>query len=118
MPSLKIAGLVMKSAVSKPATRLYPFEVRESFPNTRGSIRYEVSKCTFCMICQKKCPTGTITIKRQERVYEFDRMKCIVCGACVEACPKDSLHMDTHWAPPMTERTVEVYQGEPLPPKA
>jgi formate hydrogenlyase subunit 6/NADH:ubiquinone oxidoreductase subunit I len=118
MAHLKITGLVLKSAMRKPATRRYPFEKREPFAGTRGSIRYELSKCTFCMLCQKKCPTGTITVKRQERIYEFDRLKCIVCGACVEVCPKDALHMDPKWAPPRTDRKVEIYKGEPLPPSS
>lgn len=117
MAHLKMNGILLKNLASKPATRKYPFEKREPLPGTRGSIRFDLSKCTFCTLCQKRCPTGTITVKRQERIYEFDRMKCIVCGACVEACPKDALNMDPHWAPPIVGRTVEVYKGEPLPPK-
>lgn len=117
MAYLKIAGLVAKSAVSKPATRRYPFEKREPFPGTRGSFQYELSKCTFCTLCQKRCPTGAITVKRAERIYEFDRMKCIVCGACESVCPKDAIHIVPQYAPPFAGRPLEIYKGTPLPPK-
>lgn len=116
MPFFSFAGLVAKSAVSKPPTRLYPFEKREPYAATRGHIVVELKDCSFCTLCAKKCPTDAIEVDRNGRIWRIDRLRCIQCRACVDACNKGSLRLDPHYSPPMTAREVESFQGPPKPP--
>jgi ech hydrogenase subunit F len=99
MAQMSIAKVVMRSALSRPATRLYPFEKRPFYKNTRGSISIDISKCIFCSICQKKCPTDAIVVKKDEKSWQINRLRCITCNACVDACPKKCLNMDAMYSP-------------------
>ena len=117
MPFFSFAGLVAKAAVSKPATRLYPFAKREPYAATRGHVTIAISTCNFCSLCAKKCPTDAIEVDRAGRVWRIDRLRCIQCRACVDACTKKSLGLDPHYSPAMTARDVEAFKGEAPPPK-
>jgi formate hydrogenlyase subunit 6/NADH:ubiquinone oxidoreductase subunit I len=114
MGSFGIFKMVTGWALSKPATRLYPFVKREPYAGTRGSIEIDIQKCTFCTLCQKKCPTDAILVKRQEKIWEIDRLRCISCSACVDACPKNCLRMLTNYSPSVTSRTVDSFAQEQL----
>ena len=52
-------------------------------------------------------------VKRQEKIWEIDRLRCITCGACVDACPKKCLSMITVYSPSVTKRTVDSFVQEP-----
>ena len=47
----KMTPNILKNAVSKYATRLYPFEVREPFEKVRGNLDIDIDKCIFCKKC-------------------------------------------------------------------
>jgi ech hydrogenase subunit F len=102
MPYFIMAGKTMKNLFSKPATRLYPIQKRQSFPVSRGHITINVGTCIFCGICQKKCPADAISVARKEKTWEIQRLKCVACGCCVDVCPKDCLSMDNIYSTPVT----------------
>ena len=112
MATLDMIKVVMGWAFSKPATRLYPFVKREPFVGTRGAVAIEIQKCSMCTLCQKKCPTAAIVVKRQEKIWEIDRLRCISCGACVDACPKDCLSLVTSYSPSVTVRGIDSFVQE------
>ncbi len=120
MPFFKMSPLVLKNAASGPATRRYPEQVRGDLPRTRGRIELRLESCTFCGLCQKRCPTGAIALDRQERVFTLDRFKCILCGACQDACfAQKCLFLAPHYAAPTRTRQVETWkQAAPPPPRA
>ena len=89
---------IIKSLFKKPATRLYPFEVRPYPIGSRGNIQIDLDICTFCTACQRKCPTGAIIVEREAKTWVIEPLKCITCNACVEACPKGCLRMSTQHA--------------------
>jgi len=99
MAQMSIAKVVAKWALSRPATRLYPFQKRPSYKNTRGSISIEMDKCILCGICQKKCPTQAIIVTKATKDWQINRLRCIACNACVEACPKKCLIMENMYSP-------------------
>ena len=88
-------GNIFKNLGSKPATRMYPFEKREPYEDTRGQLGgIDIDACIFCGICSKKCPSDAIVVNKAEKSWEVDRFKCVVCGVCTEVCPKKCLFMN------------------------
>ncbi len=67
-----------------------PFGAFQSIFNKTSvfDIKIDKARCTPCLLCQKSCPTMSLTdesIKKGEAL-----MSCMKCGACVDACPKDA----------------------------
>lgn len=91
---------VLPSLFKKPATRLYPYVQRKPFKNTRGKVEINISSCSFCSFCQRKCPTGAITVTKTDKKWEINRLQCIACNACVELCPKKCLSMENCYTTP------------------
>jgi len=106
-----MAKTAIKSILRKPATRRYPFgPKRPYYKNTRGRIEIDITKCIFCGLCQKKCPTNALTVIREEKKWKIDRMRCCSCGYCVEVCPKKCLSMKNEYMGPSTGEKKDIYQ--------
>ena len=116
MSWFSISALVTKSAVSKPVTRLYPFEKREPYAKTRGHIHFEVNTCTFCNICAHKCPTAAIQVDKKQKVWAIDHMRCILCGACIDDCRRGCLSLARTPHAPMLKQEVESFRAAFEPP--
>lgn len=75
----------------KPATIAYPFEATPKAKDYRGLIKYEESKCTFCLQCESVCPPGAIifdqNLENGKLKYYYNPYLCIYCKECVRACP-------------------------------
>jgi formate hydrogenlyase subunit 6/NADH:ubiquinone oxidoreductase subunit I len=112
MAHLTIGKVIARSALSKFATRLYPFEKRAAYAITRGHIENDINVCSLCGLCQKKCPTHAIVVNRAEKTWAIERMKCIQCGACVDVCPKKSLTMESTYAAAAATKEVFVMKQE------
>ena len=52
------------------------------------SVSLDVSRCTGCTMCLKRCPTEAIRIKDGHAVINPDR--CIDCGVCIRYCPNNA----------------------------
>ena len=52
------------------------------------SVSLDVSRCTGCTMCLKRCPTEAIRIKDGHAVINSDR--CIDCGVCIRYCPNNA----------------------------
>jgi ech hydrogenase subunit F len=117
MPSFKLGKMIIRSLFKKPATLMYPVIQRQWQERTRGHIESRIDSCVFCGICQKKCPTGAITVDKADRSWSIARMQCVSCGCCVEACPKKCLRIDNAYTAPGTEKIVDTYVGPAPEPK-
>ena len=104
----KMTPNIVKNAVSKYATRLYPFEVREPFENVRGNLDIDIDKCIFCKKCSIKCPSGCITVDKKSKTWEVDPYACVYCGICVDACPTDCLFMHPEYRKPALAKEAKV----------
>jgi ech hydrogenase subunit F len=60
-------NLVLTNISRKPATRLYPFEVREPFKEFKGRLVFNPENCILCGLCQKKCPPDAITVTKANK---------------------------------------------------
>jgi formate hydrogenlyase subunit 6/NADH:ubiquinone oxidoreductase subunit I len=60
-------------------------------------------------MCQKKCPTGAITMFKEEKKFTVKRQNCIVCGYCVEVCPKKCIYMDAAYSKPFRAKGEDTF---------
>jgi len=67
-----------------------PFGAFQSIFNKTSvfDVRIDKSRCTPCVLCQKSCPTMSLTDESVANGKTL--MSCMKCGACVDACPKDA----------------------------
>ena len=87
----RMLHIVISNALSRYATRLYPQEVREPFEGSRADLEIAIQRCKLCGNCARTCPTGSISVDKDRRLWERDLFTCIYCGDCVEACPVGAL---------------------------
>jgi formate hydrogenlyase subunit 6/NADH:ubiquinone oxidoreductase subunit I len=113
MSLFKIAGTIVKSLFSRPATLMYPFKPAKQSKITRGRVQNNIEKCIFCGSCQRACPSQAICVVRDAGTWEIDRLRCIACNACVEACPVKCMSMENTYTSPMLLRTKDLLKGTP-----
>ncbi len=99
----------LRNLFSKPATRLYPAVPANLADETRGRIVYDMDKCIFCGLCERRCPTNAITMDKANKSQTVSRARCIACRVCVENCPTDAIDMRREYAPPSTAPELHVY---------
>lgn len=109
MNIMNYTKVVIKNMFQKPVTRQYPENKREYTSRTRGQISIDIDTCIFCGICSKKCPTGAIEVKREEKSWSIERFGCIQCGYCAESCPKNCLSMLQDYPQPDAKKPRDIY---------
>ncbi len=93
-----------------PYTVQYPMKRMDKYECTRGRIDIDMDDCIFCSMCQRRCPTGAITVDKGEATWMIQRFSCIQCGYCTEICPKKCLHMSNQYTAPSTDKIRDEYQ--------
>ena len=99
----------LRNLVSKPATKLYPSVPANLADGTRGRIVYDMDKCIFCGLCERRCPTNAITMDKANKTQSVSRARCIACKVCVDNCPTDAIEMRREYAPPSIAPELHVY---------
>lgn len=57
----------------------------------KGYLQIDTDKCTYCGICQNRCPVNAITVSNSSKEWRVDNEKCIRCGRCSRKCPNFAL---------------------------
>lgn len=109
-------SLITKNFVKRPATRMYPFVVREPFERTRGRLFNKIEDCIYCGICQKACPADAIKVDRPAGTWELDAFRCITCNECVLKCPKKCLTLTNERRSSGTKKYISLQKpAQPAP---
>ena len=62
MGGFKLGKMTLRSLFGKPETVRYPFEEPEHPAALRGKVVFSPENCIYCGICEKRCPTGAISV--------------------------------------------------------
>jgi NADH-quinone oxidoreductase subunit I len=88
-----------------PVTVPYPHRVLKMTPRFRGPLELirdgdGQPRCVVCLMCQKACPSGCITVEGEKPEegkrkvptrFTQDFTTCSLCGLCVESCRFEAL---------------------------
>lgn len=126
MTVLPMSRIALRNLFSRPATRRYPFVVREPFAASRGRVVIDYQACTHCLACARRCPADAIVVDRAALTWSIDRFACVICGACVRVCPKKCLSLTNERCRPLDaadaegrmERHASPRPAEPSPSAA
>jgi NADH-quinone oxidoreductase chain I len=117
----------VKSFLTKPVTRLYPYErppLEQRFMGAPGLLwdeKVDEIVCVACNICARSCPDdciylvgekytgGKTTKKNIVTEYFIDLGRCSYCGICVEVCPFDANEMTPHFELGTYDRQQLIY---------
>ena len=110
MGGFKLGKMTLRSLFGKPETVRYPFEEPEHPAALRGKVVFSSENCIYCGICEKRCPTGAISVNKKDSTWSIDHFKCIQCDTCVRECPKGCLSMDAVLVHPSTVKEVETFK--------
>lgn len=110
-------GNILKNVFSKPATRMYPKDKRQTYKDVRGQIGIEIDNCIFCGICSKKCPSSAITVNKNDKSWEIDHYRCIICNVCKEVCPKKCILSNEQYRPSAYAKDTMKLVQQPKPEK-
>jgi Fe-S-cluster-containing dehydrogenase component len=56
-------------------------------------VKWNEDKCIECTACSSVCPTGALSVERQDMHVLFDHEKCIACELCIPACPYEAMQI-------------------------
>lgn len=68
------------------------FDTEKVKKNTVAKVSLE-NRCSGCSACEKICPKGAITMKKNNRGFlypEINAGKCVLCGICLKKCVNES----------------------------
>ena len=106
---------IAKNLATGPATLMYPQRAREFTPITRGRIDNAVEQCIFCGLCARRCPAYAITVGKERKEWQIDRLKCCICNLCVEVCPVKCLSTAKQFSPPVNEKSLGMCKLSQIP---
>ncbi len=109
MSVFSMTKTLFKNMIHGPYTVQYPLKTKDKHERTRGKVAIDIDDCIFCSMCQRRCPTGAITVDKGTSSWSIERFSCIQCSYCTEVCPKKCLHMDNQYTTPSANKTRDEY---------
>jgi formate hydrogenlyase subunit 6/NADH:ubiquinone oxidoreductase subunit I len=109
---------LLKNAVSKPCTLIYPFEKREMPKGSRGRHEYDEAKCTGCGMCSRVCPSFAIELKGLGPKCEGLKINlgaCLFCQQCEESCPTGAIWLTTAYELAVINKADEMLDFKRTP---
>ena len=126
-------GLGLKTTLKylpgRAITIQYPKEKMKMFERSRGMVVLLSDKetgklnCNACLLCQKACPVGAISIKQEKNpetkkrypsIFEVNALICCYCGLCEESCKFDAIKMAPKYEFATTDKESLIMDMEQL----
>jgi phosphoadenosine phosphosulfate reductase len=79
-------AIIVQAPENSTTLRFTVINPKDSLKNLMAYFRYQATKfqtCIQCTACSAVCPTGAITIKPDQRIYEINQDTCTGCMECV-----------------------------------
>jgi formate hydrogenlyase subunit 6/NADH:ubiquinone oxidoreductase subunit I len=100
---------ILKNLNNSPATRKYPFVLRDYYAGSRGRLQIDLARCIFCDVCERICPARAIvkhgSKKDPDVTVLYDPFACIYCALCAEKCPSGAIYLHKDHPLPTTMST-------------
>jgi ech hydrogenase subunit F len=109
----RLTPYIFRNLFAPKATRRYPRDVRPPFEGARGELVNRIEACTFCRICEVKCPSHCISVDKKNATWTYDPFSCVFCAVCVDACPAKCLSQKLNYLAPLIEKMAVLRQGIP-----
>lgn len=78
---------------SKLTLKIANTTILKRIAKLHGNIVNDFSKCTYCNICESKCPLNAIEVDSVLLQWKIDNDKCVRCLKCLKYCPKESISL-------------------------
>ncbi len=79
--------------MSKLIRKIGQIKILRKKLEARGHISHDENKCTYCSLCEKKCPVDAISVSKEDTKWSIDNGVCIRCKTCVLNCPTKALDL-------------------------
>ncbi len=103
---------LLRNALKKPVTLLYPSEKVLPVERIRGRVVWEIEECIGCGLCPRICPSEAIEMIGKglvaDIIYHLDR--CIFCGECTDICPTKAVRTTSDYELASAAREEMVFQ--------
>jgi ech hydrogenase subunit F len=109
---MTMLSIVLRNLVSGPVTTTYPNAPVEMPEGNRGRVDWDMSKCSLCGLCGKRCPTLAVAVDRKTGTVEVQVFRCIACGACVDICPQEAIAMRPEYSKPGYSKEVRTFRKD------
>ena len=127
LDSLRSVGVVLRHALRRRVTVLYPEERPRLAPRWRGRIVLTRDpdggeRCVACYLCAAACPVDCIALqaaetedgRRYPAFFRINFSRCIFCGFCEEACPTCAIQLTPDFEMCEYRRPDLVYEKDDL----
>ena len=83
---------VVRNLFGGPATRMYPVDVRDSFPRARGHVEFNEDLCNQCGNCVRRCPAIAIDLDKENKLWILHPDRCILLRGLRRGVPQGCDH--------------------------
>ncbi|UCG13253.1 MAG: 4Fe-4S binding protein [Deltaproteobacteria bacterium] len=57
------------------------------------NVQWSEERCIECTACTSICPTGALSVEREQMRVSFNEDKCIACELCLPTCPYEAVQI-------------------------
>jgi ech hydrogenase subunit F len=109
---MTMLSTIVRNLLFGPVTTSYPNEPAELPEQNRGRVDWDMSKCSLCGLCGKRCPTLAVAVDKVEGKIEVEVFRCIACGVCLDVCPRAAIVMCPEYSKPGYVKEIRTYRKE------